>query len=276
VQQRLANNRVIRRNDQKSIPSPLTGLIHDDTGDRLTPAHARGKSGRRYRYYVSARLQASASGTTAVRRLAAAVIEDLVIDRLRLVMAQPLLQWQAALPVIRRIELHVEAVVMHLTLPEHSGWQSRVQSGDRWHVDDGGLPVITVPGKLKLRGGKTLLITPTGNGSVGRPRPDQALIAGLKRAHAELRRHNIHLRKSDGNLTEAKGIADPYLRRLAACLPGARHAACDSGWPPSVRTEAAAPRHAGHPARLERAAHDLWIFHRTIRHSGPVKARCRT
>jgi site-specific DNA recombinase len=71
-------------------------------------------------------------------------------------------------------------------------------------------------GKLKLRGGNTLLVAPVGNVTVSRPRPDQALIAGLRRGHAELRRHNVHLRKSDGNLAEARGIDDPYLRRLAS------------------------------------------------------------
>lgn len=35
--------------------SPLTGLLYDETGDRLTPSHAS-KNGRRYRYYVSSRL----------------------------------------------------------------------------------------------------------------------------------------------------------------------------------------------------------------------------
>ena len=33
----------------------LTGLVYDDTGDRLSPAHAT-KNGKRYRYYVSNRL----------------------------------------------------------------------------------------------------------------------------------------------------------------------------------------------------------------------------
>ena len=33
----------------------LTGIVFDETGDRLSPTHAR-KSGKRYRYYVSSRL----------------------------------------------------------------------------------------------------------------------------------------------------------------------------------------------------------------------------
>lgn len=40
-------------------PAPLAGKLFDETGDRLTPSHAN-KKGRRYRYYVSHRLIASA------------------------------------------------------------------------------------------------------------------------------------------------------------------------------------------------------------------------
>ena len=38
-----------------TAPSLLTGLIYDETGDRLCPTHAT-KQGRRYRYYISKRL----------------------------------------------------------------------------------------------------------------------------------------------------------------------------------------------------------------------------
>ena len=75
---------------------------------------------------------------------------------------------------------------------------------------------------------------------LSRPRPDQALIAGPKRAHAELRRHNIHLRKSDGNLIEAKGIADPYLRRLASLAflaPDIQRAILDGRHPSGLKLQ---------------------------------------
>jgi DNA invertase Pin-like site-specific DNA recombinase len=38
-----------------ALPSPLTGKLRDDTGDRLTPTHST-KAGRRIRYYASHRL----------------------------------------------------------------------------------------------------------------------------------------------------------------------------------------------------------------------------
>ncbi|TGS09819.1 recombinase family protein [Mesorhizobium sp. M2E.F.Ca.ET.209.01.1.1] len=56
----------------------LTGLIFDETGDRLSPSHAT-KKGKRYRYYVSRRLvTSSAKGESKAWRLSAAEIEKVV------------------------------------------------------------------------------------------------------------------------------------------------------------------------------------------------------
>ena len=61
--------------------SLLTGLIFDDTGDRLTPSHAS-KQGRRYRYYVSRRLIEVRSDDPTGWRLPALEIEAAVIKAL--------------------------------------------------------------------------------------------------------------------------------------------------------------------------------------------------
>ncbi len=56
VQDMMASNAVDRRSSSNAAsPSVLTGLIFDETGDRLSPSHAI-KDGVRYRYYVSHRL----------------------------------------------------------------------------------------------------------------------------------------------------------------------------------------------------------------------------
>jgi len=210
--QRRSGKRVQQQDDG---PSPLMGLLHDDRGNRLTPVHGRGRNGKLYRYYVQPALQKGKQpeGPCSIRRVPAPVIEELVIGRLRSLTRQPALQWDGALALIRRIEIHAEAVLLYLTLPPHSGWRDRLEATDASHLDGEGLPVITIHGKLRLRGGRTLLLTPSGQRPT-RPRPDRALIAALKRAHAELRKHNIHLRKSDGDLSGARGFDDPYMRRL--------------------------------------------------------------
>ncbi len=60
-------------------PSILTGLIFDETGDRLSPSHAN-KGGIRYRYYISHRLMQSRRRHEDGWRLPAKEIETPVID----------------------------------------------------------------------------------------------------------------------------------------------------------------------------------------------------
>jgi site-specific DNA recombinase len=88
VQAVLAENRVDREiGSYAKQPSLLTGLVFDETGERLTPSHAV-KKGTRYRYYVSRSL---IIGTTKDhskgRRIPAGNLESLVIKRLRALLA---------------------------------------------------------------------------------------------------------------------------------------------------------------------------------------------
>ena len=70
-------------------PSLLAGLLHESSGERLTPTHAV-KGGKRYRYYVSQRLVSGRrAGSAAGRRIPAGDIEALVLDRLRQFFATP-------------------------------------------------------------------------------------------------------------------------------------------------------------------------------------------
>ena len=84
VQAVLAENRVERsKGAHAKRPSLLTGLVFDDTGERLTPTHAV-KKGVRYRYYVSTSLMTGArKGRSSGWRIPAGSLEGLVIDRLR-------------------------------------------------------------------------------------------------------------------------------------------------------------------------------------------------
>ena len=68
-------------------PSFFAGLLFDETGDRLTPAHAN-KAGKRYRYYVSSRLHLGKDLTG--WRLPAPMLEALVLDILDRRLADPL------------------------------------------------------------------------------------------------------------------------------------------------------------------------------------------
>jgi len=73
---------------------------------------------------------------------------------------------------------------------------------------------IRSPLKLRVTKGQTLAIEPAV--ASHRARKDRALIAALRRAHAELQAHGIDASSRHPDLTSAKGIKDPYLRKLAA------------------------------------------------------------
>ncbi|MGC2223541.1 MAG: hypothetical protein WA624_14880 [Methylocella sp.] len=90
VQAVLAANRVDRATGARaSHPSLLTGMVFDETGERLTPSHAV-KKGTRYRYYVSTSLVTGmARNRSSGRRIPAGNLEGLVINRLRTFLADP-------------------------------------------------------------------------------------------------------------------------------------------------------------------------------------------
>ena len=90
VQAVLAANRVERTTGARaSHPSLLTGMVFDETGERLTPTHAV-KKGTRYRYYVSTSLVTGAGkNPSSGRRIPAGNLEGLVISRLRTFLADP-------------------------------------------------------------------------------------------------------------------------------------------------------------------------------------------
>jgi site-specific DNA recombinase len=90
VQAVLTANRVDRATGARtSHPSLLTGMVFDETGERLTPTHAV-KKGARYRYYVSTSLVTGAGRNRSTgRRIPAGNLEGLVIARLRTFLTDP-------------------------------------------------------------------------------------------------------------------------------------------------------------------------------------------
>ena len=63
----------------------LSGILYDETGDRLSPSHAN-KAGVRYRYYVSMRLLHKGKKDSSGWRLPAKPLEDLVMNELELLL----------------------------------------------------------------------------------------------------------------------------------------------------------------------------------------------
>jgi site-specific DNA recombinase len=90
VQSRLAAGAARRRGGANAAEgSPFIGKIFDETGDRLTPSHARRK-GVRHRYYVSHRLvKQSGTPDPAGWRLPARAVEQAIASAVAAVLREP-------------------------------------------------------------------------------------------------------------------------------------------------------------------------------------------
>jgi site-specific DNA recombinase len=88
VQSILAANRTKRVSRHNQDPSPLTGLLFDTDGERLTPSHAL-KKGVRYRYYVSRHLITGHKTKRRGMRLPALGIEALIRTRIGALLGNP-------------------------------------------------------------------------------------------------------------------------------------------------------------------------------------------
>src|SRR6476661_7850395 len=84
VQAMLSENRVDRALGVAGREgSPLTGILLDAQGGRMSPTHAK-KRGTRYRYYISrSLLDGSAKAKTQGQRIPAVALESLVVCRIR-------------------------------------------------------------------------------------------------------------------------------------------------------------------------------------------------
>ncbi len=192
----------------------MTGLVYDETGDRLCPTHAN-KKGRRYRYYISKRLMHRTGSTDGGWRLPgkeldgaiARMVGDFLRDEIRIVdtlnltgvtpdRLRTILRRAAAAAddlgderserqrrllhlLLHRVTLHPDSI--HIAL-KRSGLGSLVfgkAPDTAVHPED--LIDLTVPTVLKRRGVEAKLIVSAAQGEVASP--DENLIALLARAH---------------------------------------------------------------------------------------------
>lgn len=213
VQQQLSQN-AVRRSAGRFERSPLTGRVFDALGARMSPAHAYGKSGARYRYYVSnlSRDQRQQSGSDYASRVSAAVLEEVVLDRSRSFLGKPAASWAEILKALKKVEVRARSVTLEITgvsadLCDDALFDATIVRGS------GDVARITVPACIQARNG-TKVTSPAAR--LRRAHYDKVLIAALQRAHLELRRHGIELARDSADLSKARGLGDPYLRRIAA------------------------------------------------------------
>ena len=135
VQSHLEDNRVERRNGAEATePSLLAGILLDADADPMTPTHTV-KKGTRYRYYISNRLiSGTAADKNSGQRIPAANLEDLVTQRLRSLIADPI-QILNAMP------------IDHLDAPEQTRLRDAASAlSVRWD----GLPTASLHGLLRI------------------------------------------------------------------------------------------------------------------------------
>jgi DNA invertase Pin-like site-specific DNA recombinase len=223
VQARLAASPKRRGARPGSPPSlPLTGLIFDETGDRLTPVHAT-KSGCRYYYYVSSRLNQTDTRDPSAWRLPAPRLERVVAEAMlgffddhrkiqdileehaaptmkqAHVLAQSLnslkqltekiqqsdagQQLQIIVPVIHRIDLGPDYLTIRIDVSELLALiRPKDRSSVPLNASAGTNHAFSVPLVLKRRGVETMLVI--GGTQEPKASPDQHLIRTIARARA--------------------------------------------------------------------------------------------
>jgi len=215
VQARLYANKTVRR-ERTIRNTPLTGLVFDAAGNRMSPAHARGKSGQRYLYYVSAPLQAGGKVRDDILcRVPAAVIEEAIFERLRRWSERSSAGLGDLVTFLRRVEVRRDCILIDVAPPEHEDWLVNLNPAEQASPVSDVTIRVACSLKISTRGGRTWLI----QSDAAAPRkahPDRTLIAGLRRAHAELQSRGIDLANPRAPIPDAKGMGDPYLRKLSA------------------------------------------------------------
>lgn len=238
VRHRLNGNAVQRHSATNAkVPSLLTGLVYDDTGDRLCPTHAN-KKDRRYRYYISKRLMHRTGSKDGGWRLPARELEGAVAravtiylqDNLRIVDALHLTE--SAPDRLRTIlgraaaaahDLHDDQPDRHrqllhlllhrVTLQAHSmriglkrSGLSRLVAGagpdEPAHAE--GIIDVTVPIELRRRGVEAKLVMRAVESDVAVP--DPYLTTLLARAHLWLQKLSAGEKDTILEIAEHNGI----------------------------------------------------------------------
>ena len=199
VQAHLAANRVTRSAsaERRTERAMLTGRLFDASGEPMSPTHSRGRSGRLYRYYVSASVQRGGNHNADLHRVAASAIEGLIANTL-----------ERLLPtkddrVLHSVHLRPDAIDLVLPANVARALAARIEGEEHLASRDRQC-VVTIPISLPLRGGRPSINA----GQSDAADHDTILIAALRKAHAMMGRD-----ERGRPLIEAAPTS-PYERRL--------------------------------------------------------------
>jgi DNA invertase Pin-like site-specific DNA recombinase len=239
VQSTLAENRSERVSPHGQDPSPLTGLLFDADGERLTPSHAL-KKGVRYRYYVSRHLITGDKTERRGMRLPAFGIEALIRTRIGALLANPeelisILSAEcdraaivsSAIPkaknfdslsavdlglalrsFVSRISVLSDRVAITIQPDALAAWILGAPVADR--DDDQKSTIITAPIKMQQRGQEMRLVF---GAEDALPFGHNGLIRLLARAHT-IRHRLFEERLTIGEVAQAENLIPSYVTRL--------------------------------------------------------------
>ena len=211
----------------RRIKAPLTGKLFDAAAEPMSPTTSRGKSGKRYRYYVSAPLQqgSQSADPDQVQRIAANEIEKVVCEAL--------LRWvprqSDPFGIVRSVCLSKRGLQISLNAEQAASIAARLTNYETILDRTADLITILLPIRFATRGSKQQIVPAT-----SRPRlPDPVLIGALRRAH-------VMLRTERGMPVIDTAPGSPYDRnilRLAFFAPDIQRAILDGRQPLELNLE---------------------------------------
>ncbi len=203
------NRRRYAQVHRRMASMPFKGLIFDTDGQPMSPTVAHGKSGRQYRYYVSAPLQQGKQrlhDDAAIRRVAAETIETVVQEALTRIARRA----SFYSPKLSRVEVHEEA--LHLVIERSSLFaphgeperelerlRAKLGEGERVLLEANGEAVrVVLPVRVKTWGGRTWLLAPDGRPAVQSAAMDRSLVNALRAAHNLADEYGLKARRDRG------------------------------------------------------------------------------
>ena len=159
--------------------------------------------------------------------------------------------WSIATTLLKRVEIHSDTVHLAISGPalfrphtdieiEAGRLGQRLSPGERFVVDhnDQAILRLILPIRLKLRGGRSWIVTPSGSPLVAKPQVDRTLIKGLRSA-----RHLIDQISCAPGLVgpeHSRSPASAYERalcKLAFLAPDIQRAVLEGRQPPGFNLQ---------------------------------------
>ncbi|MGE0830622.1 MAG: recombinase family protein [Hyphomonadaceae bacterium] len=179
VQAKLEEARVaVRQRPAMTGGSPLTGKVFDAGGAPMSPAHARGRSNKAHRYYVSKPLLTGKREAPYAMRIPALALEALVAERTRNIVVP--FDWVQARAILKRVIVHPDRIALSFscTLEDYRALQPIGE--DQLSFADN-ICTLVVQARIKRISGAVRLLDPRGRNVTGKAQQDPSLLRALGR-----------------------------------------------------------------------------------------------